>query len=221
MIYTNGCSFTNGAELKFPHIEGWPAVLANMMEMPFRNDASDGSSNAKILRNTLKNVLLYKPEIAIIQWSDVARIEFYSEQKVIWQGDPENNVYQVCNYKRAKDNQFLRNYYALHSNNLVDMNKWLLQVYMLQTFFEKHGIEYYMASAFANNKLLEIFNRYETKLDFIDEINTSKFIGWPDTTMVEWAYPTEVLPLGHPSAAGHRKIAKKIYEYIGVQRRRT
>ena len=88
-ILTNGCSWTYGGalELDGPEFEQerlsvtWPARLASKLNATYTNIASGGGSNQRVVRTTIdwiyKNRENIKNTIAIIQWSDTSRYEYY------------------------------------------------------------------------------------------------------------------------------------------------
>ena len=49
---------------------------------------------------------------------------------------------------------------------------------------------------------------------YIKQIDTSRFIGWPNKGIVEWAYGAEHGPGGHPLANGHERIADTVLRAI-------
>lgn len=83
MIYCNGCSYTFGIGTT-PHDNkeqclkhAWPSVLSKLIDKNIVNEAIPGSSNIRILRDTLKFLHFNTPEVVIIMWSDAPRTEFF------------------------------------------------------------------------------------------------------------------------------------------------
>ncbi len=70
-IYTNGCSFVYGDELKDRENEAFPYLLNGDVT----NDAQCGISNQNILRTTLDRDLEY--DYYIIGWTSIYRYEYY------------------------------------------------------------------------------------------------------------------------------------------------
>ena len=50
--------------------------------------------------------------------------------------------------------------------------------------------------------------------DLIDQIDATYYVGWPNNTMMEWAYQTPHGPRGHFLEEGHIKVAEKIYNHM-------
>lgn len=88
ILYVNGCSFaygigieryTPGAEKEvYEKCEAkrFSKTLADAWNMQEMNVAIPGSSNMRIARRTFIDLMKYKPELAIIVWSDPSRFEF-------------------------------------------------------------------------------------------------------------------------------------------------
>ena len=86
----------------------------------------------------------------------------------------------------------------------------------LQDVLVADNVDYYYCSAFGNQ---ELFVKYADNADikmWIDRLNTSRFIGFPDQGFVEWAYNTPQGPNGHPLELGHKNIADKLCETIKI-----
>ena len=69
-----------------------------------------------------------------------------------------------------------------------------------------------MLDAFGNNQIRNKFK--EKNQDLLDQIDTSKYLGWPDQSMMEWTFGTPQGPRGHFLEDGHRIVTDKVYEYI-------
>lgn len=85
-IVVNGCSLTYCQGLDKPHIDGWPALLANKLQVPVINLAVGGAGNDSIHRRTFeyfyKNKELPGKPLYIIAFSDATRREeFFIEYK--------------------------------------------------------------------------------------------------------------------------------------------
>lgn len=83
MILVNGCSFTYGDELANPEEQRWSSHLGRLLNKEVVNISAPGSSNAKILRDTLN--WLNSPETVnseiegiVIMWSAFERVEYIS-----------------------------------------------------------------------------------------------------------------------------------------------
>jgi multimeric flavodoxin WrbA len=63
-----------------------------------------------------------------------------------------------------------------------------------------------MLDAFGNNQYRNLNS------DIVDQIDSTYYVGWPTTTMMEWTHGTPQGPNGHFLEQGHELVANKIYE---------
>jgi hypothetical protein len=148
--------------------------------------------------------------LVIIGWTSCARQEHADDLGVydIWPG---------CSSKKFENNQYQNRkdfikYITANNNDMHEYRRWLRQVVLLQSFLQNHNIDYIMCNTFDNQHR---FGKYYTLCqDYYDLIDDSKFVGWPNDGMVEWAYGTPHGPGRHPLELGHQRIADKIAEYI-------
>lgn len=54
----------------------------------------------------------------------------------------------------------------------------------------------------------------EKNKDLLDQIDPTYYVGWPDTTMMEWTYQCPIGSKGHFLEEGHWKVAEKIYTHM-------
>jgi len=98
ILVANGCSFTYGDEMKGSrnpegfhcdthHHATYVAKLAELMGVPYKNLAMNGSSNEKIFRRTMHFIQTTKKDIdlLVVQWSSLGRFEIVEEQD--WEHD--------------------------------------------------------------------------------------------------------------------------------------
>lgn len=185
MIFTNGDSFTYGDELDKPYNEAWPYILAEKLNTKVANFGENNSDNQRILQTTVDffgtpDISMYK--CAIIQWSTYIRFDTIPQDIVL------------------NDNANTKEY-------LLD--KYFVQVRIMQDFFDLRNIPYLMFNAFDNEKVIP------TSISkFKDIIDTKYFIGWQDESVVNWVYGMPHKPKGHPGEEAHVRIAEIIYENI-------
>ena len=195
MIYTNGCSFTYGYELDVPFKQAWPNILAKKLNTTVANFGENNSDNQRILQTTIDffkmrptNQTLvdiaddWYPYYAIIQWSTYVRFDTIP-QEIVLNDDANTEEY------------------------LLD--KYFVQVRIMQDFFDLHNIPYLMFNAFDNEKVIP-----NSTSKFKDMIDTKYFIGWPDESVVNWVYGMPHKPKGHPGEEAHVRIAEIVYENI-------
>lgn len=209
VIYTIGDSFTYGEELEDRN-NAWPSLLANKFDMSLINEGKPGVGNEYIIKRTILAVSKHRPDLVIIGWTSCARQEHADDLGVydIWPG---------CSSKKFENNQYQNRkdfikYITANNNDMHEYRRWLRQVVLLQSFLQNHNIDYIMCNTFDNQHR---FGKYYTLCqDYYDLIDDSKFVGWPNDGMVEWAYGTPHGPGRHPLELGHQRIADKIAEYI-------
>jgi len=95
-----------------------------------------------------------------------------------------------------------------------EYRRWLRNVVLLQSFLRDQSIDYRFVNTFDN---LIRGNKYIAwSPEYTQLIDTDKFIGWPNTGFMEWAYGTPHGPGGHPLEEGHQLIAEKIIEALRI-----
>lgn len=58
MIYSCGCSFTYGDELKDPSESAWPMLLGKKLNKTVDNFAVSGGTNQRTVYHTIKHLIL-------------------------------------------------------------------------------------------------------------------------------------------------------------------
>jgi len=81
LIYYNGCSFTNGYELKDKFNTRYSTLVANHYQVEENNDAKVGGSNDRIWRATMNQCLTKKPSLVVIMWTGINRMEYLQTGK--------------------------------------------------------------------------------------------------------------------------------------------
>ena len=76
MIYFNGCSFTNGYEIKDKQNDRFSGIVSAQLGMTEINDAKVGGSNDRIWRCTMNQCLTEKPDLVVIMWTGINRMEY-------------------------------------------------------------------------------------------------------------------------------------------------
>ena len=217
MIYTVGDSFTYGQELPNPQQQAWPKLLADRLDMPLINEGRPGAGNEYIVKQTIKAVAKHKPKLAVIAWTSCGRQEHADDWGVydIWPGCSSKAFDKDPKLQYRKD---LIKYITVNNNIEHEYRRWLRQVVLLQSFLQNHQIDYIMCSVFDNQHRFGKF--YKDNQRYYELIDHTKFVGWPNDGMVEWAYGTPHGPGGHPLEQGHQRIAEKLYEACNIARQR-
>jgi hypothetical protein len=208
MIYAIGDSFTYGDELSSQEL-AWPTLLENMLSKKVSNLGKPATGNKRMVKRAI-DAVFNKSELVIIGWSQCNRQEFADEIGIydIWAGrdyrafqlqDPTHRV-NLIKYMTAYDTP--EYYYA----------DWLRQIILVQSLCKLHKIPCVMFIACGAHNSHRLYHQNHKKL--IDAIDHSMFVDDMFTSVGEWTYGTPHGPNGHPLEAGHKIIAKKIYEHI-------
>jgi phage anti-repressor protein len=209
MLYTVGDSFTYGQELPNPEQQAWPVLLADRLGYRLINDGRPGVGNEYIVKQTIKAVAKYKPELVVVAWTSCGRQEHADEWGAydIWPGCSSRVFDEDPKLQYRKE---LIKYITVNNNAEHEYRRWLRQVILLQSFLQNHSIEYIMCNVFDNQH--RFGKHYKDNQGYYELIDHTKFVGWPTDGFVEWAYDTPHGPGGHPLEQGHKQIAEKIYE---------
>jgi len=198
LLYTNGCSFTYGDDLKNPIRDSWPTLLSKKYNMSLKNDATSGCDNLFIYLTTLDFVLsntqIHDKLFIIIGWTSFKRIQYYENKKI--------NFF-VCyqNYhnilKPYLENIFLYNeqlYYILLSQILESFKiKYLFFNSLVSSFSKKYK---YISSD---------YNLFFKKNNFLKNINFFRFVEQNNLPFSKTYHPLE---------KAHYEWAEYLYDYI-------
>jgi len=212
LLQTFGCSFTYGEELPDPETQSWPALLAQKLGYELHNYGLGGCGNNYMIKTAMKKVPMHTPDLAIVAWTSCNRVEFADE----------NGVYDIAPgwFRRFKTyqphRQEIAKYITAYHNENYQYRNWLRSVVLLQDFFKLRNVNYRFVNAFDNQDLISKYRK--TSQDIESLIDTSKFIGWPDKSMVVWTHKEEDAlprgPGGHPLEEGHQRIADVIFDAL-------
>ena len=204
LLCTLGDSFTFGEELDDPATQSWPALVAEHLGYQLCNRGSPGVGNSYIVKTAIKEIPKSKPDLVIVAWTSCGRMEVADRYSVydIWPG---------CNRRFEKPyphRDTLMKYITSYNNELHQYRSWLRSVVLLQDFFKLRQVNYRFVNTFDNQELNKKYAKCSN--EYIDLIDTEKFIGWPNTGIMEWTYGCPVGPRYHPLESGHRIIANQI-----------
>jgi hypothetical protein len=215
ILYTIGDSFTYGQELPNPKKQAWPVLLADKLGYCLINEGSPGVGNEYIVKQTIKAVAKHKPDLVVIGWTSCGRQEYADKWGVydIWPGCSSRVFDEDPKLQYRKE---VIKYITLNNNSEHEYRRWLRQVVLLQSFLQNHKIDYIMCTVFDNQRRFGKY--YKHNQGYYELIDHTKFVGWPNDGMVEWAYDTPHGPGRHPLEQGHKQIAEKIYEACNTAR---
>lgn len=217
MLYTIGDSFTYGQELANPAQDAWPVVLAKKLNMSVLNEGRPGVGNEYIIKQTIKAVVKHKPKLVVVAWTSCGRQEHADECGVydIWPGC-DSKAFSKDRSGKLEYRHELIKYITTHNNDEHEYRRWLRQVILLQSFLQNQQQDYIMCNVFDNQHRFGKHYRYNQ--GYYELIDHTRFAGWPNDGMVEWAYGTPHGSSGHPLEQGHQRIAEKLYEACNTTR---
>jgi hypothetical protein len=203
-VYTFGDSFTYGEELDDPCTQSWPALVANNLDKQLINRSLPGCSNQYIVKKVMSEVanLTHSDEqLFLIAWTSCGRMEFADDDGVfdIWPGTQRRWRIPVP-YRET-----LMKYITVHNNVEHQYRNWLRQCILLQDFLVNRNIQYRFITAFDNHILNQKY--WDTADPYNRLLDTKKFIGWPDVSLMEIMGDCAKGDRGHPLEEGHKRIS--------------
>ena len=233
-IYSNGCSFTFGDELKNPKESAWPAILANKFNGSLYNNAISGGSNSRIIYHTIKDSQ-NNYDLYLIAWTTYARWTFYKSDN-----NYEINFNPTLTHGLYSNEKFYKEWgetlYTVWFNELYAFKKWLQEIILLQRFLGQRP--YLMVNTFANNLNLwlsdessfiknvksminfdlmndeVIFEEFKEIQYYLSCIDTSKFYMWNNFSITTLRSKFDCGPRGHFLEEGHTHLAELIYNHL-------
>lgn len=210
-LYTFGDSFTYGEELDNPRTQSWPALVANNLDKQLINRSLPGCSNQYIVKKVMSevaNLTHCDGQLFLIAWTSCGRMEFADNDGVfdIWPGTQRRWQIPVP-YRET-----LMKYITVHNNVEHQYRNWLRQCILLQDFLVNRNIEYRFITAFDNHVLNQKY--WDTADPYNQLLDTKKFIGWPDTSLMEMMGDCAKGTRGHPLEEGHIRIANTIFDAL-------
>lgn len=201
IIYTNGCSFTSGAELAplgDQNLEkqlAWPAQLANMLDTSIINKSIGGSCQEQITLNSKEDLrklkLNHKNIIAIVQVTFPNRLLYPVTGDIndLWDGVLVSEDYKDIGYKNAQE--FLYRWEDLHI-----YTKYFNDIENLINFCLVNEIKIF---------LIPLWN--ENFPDFIKKHFCLDNFYWSQQCR-------DKNPGGHPTLEQHILLAKNIFNFL-------
>lgn len=173
MIYFNGCSFTYGYELKDIYGSRFSKLVSNNFKEEEWNNAKVGSSNARIWRTTMTDVILKKPKLVVLMWSGPNREEYfhYARGKWGWKNATwrkygvNSSNYQAmddCGVSKSVDQSKLHydsmNNYMKHVRNVPWNLRYTLQYMLSVKYFLKAMDVPYLFYTFSSTQYVKFLD---------------------------------------------------------------
>lgn len=208
LLYTVGDSFTYGEELPDPSTQSWSSLLANKLGYELINRGKPGRGNNYIVKDVIKKIPTLKPDLVIVAWTSCGRMEFADRYGVydIWPSTARR-------WKKPYPHRdTLIKYITSYNNELHQYRTWLRSVILLQDFLKLRNINYRFVNTFDNHALNKKY--FKVSKEYVQLVDIEKFIGWPDTSMMEWMTDCPKGSKGHPLELGHTRIADAIFNAL-------
>jgi hypothetical protein len=232
LLFTNGCSFTWGGGLDNNILDDnstrlqsvWPHHLGNLIGADKIVNLSAGcGSNQRIVRTTFDWITSTPKEelqnvVAVIQWSDISRYEWYYGVEHQYENTPERwlraNINGVIpgtdDAKIKKDSSWDKiNYTRFESyTDIEGIYKHITECEALDNIFRKFNVKYYFWHM--TNIITVLPSRYKEYF-----LNNFSWLGSEEKCIDLAHIGYERINLDpHPSLTGHKQIAQGIFESI-------
>lgn len=209
-ILALGDSFTWGEELE-DRLDAWPFLIAKQLGCDINNKSMFGTGNYRLMRKLLEEDI-NQYDIVLIGWSHFDRLEVADEDGVwdLWPGGCRTKFKEQAPYRTT-----LINYTARHHNDDYLYTQYMMQVVLVQSYLKQHDKKFVMMDAFGNPTYPMRF--LEKNKHLLNEVDTRHFLGWPNSTMMDWAKDTPHGPNNHFLKEGHAIIAERVYKCLQEQ----
>jgi hypothetical protein len=199
MILTAGDSFTYGDELPDRENQAWPYLIGRQLGVGVTNLGQCGESNDTIIGLVLRALSQQRYDLVIVGWSHRARFEVWNE----------TNQQPVTIMPASQvDLPWIRDYWRYSYNDDYSLGRWAQQAVLLQGHLKSLNQPYLFINVAGLHYLPPEYEYLYQQLDL------SRFVGWPTVGMIELARGAPLGPGGHPLELGHKKIADEISKYI-------
>ena len=210
-LIAHGCSFTHGEELQDPSTGSWPALVADQLGVELVNLGQPAYSNDAILQDIVAQDINNIPAGHQPSWenyTDLVIICWTTNLRMMFTDDGGSYTIMARSKEQGYRKQISDLLMATNDSRWL-YERWLTQVILAQSYLDGRHAKFLFFSAFDNQGS---FKDLRTPLKA--KIDASRFIGWPNEGFVEWAYPCELGPRGHPLERGHAKVADKLLDAL-------
>jgi len=237
-LFTNGCSWTYGGALELDGPEHdeerlsitWPAHLANKLNATYTNIAAGGGSNQRIVRTTIdwiysnrykiENDPEFKNIIAIIQWSEPSRYEYYEpiNNSDLYESNPDRWAFVTASFVNqltldSKIANFIKNNRLATYSHQEAAYSTLYNSLTLSKIFDMYNIKYYFWSPLysLHSCNIDIRERILDAGPWLDQDHENLFNTWEYDRVGKTSWTDYD---AHPSREGHAQIADIILKEL-------
>lgn len=212
ILYTNGCSMTEGAELEEPKKYSWPTCLANSLNRQVVNQGCSGGSNERILRTSISWLSKYLNNkkdpmnlFVVIGWTSFSRVEY------IVNGNWFNFLPKQP--PLPKHIQPIQDFYAKYIiDELRDNTYSILNILSMQSWLKVNNISYLFFDALHGS-----YNKkYEDVQQMMDQVDVKRYYTFDNHYYCMWSFCDNYARglEGHPLEKGHQAWADLLENYI-------
>ena len=205
VLFTYGCSFTQGVELKEREKTSWPALLADKMGYRLVNRAYGGASNQRNIRLLIEDLALSEPDYVIFQITDEQRMELCRTDGTPYRFGAHLSIVNA--------DKFLNRYiYYRYLNENFLINRMLDEVLIVQKLLMNKPFKIFFGMPYKEKleRYHNMYLKYHKNL-----IDADKMIGWPEhsfRTLTQYKFPYG--PLDHPLEKAHEFFANYLYDVV-------
>jgi len=221
-LFFSGCSYTFGDELGDRFNQRFSKLVSDHYECNHLNIGECGYSNDAIVRKTIKYLEHNKPDVVVIQFTVISRLEYFTSR-----GQIENWCVQ---YPTGVDKTKINRYYISVYNDIVGCENFWKNVFLFDSYCKSRGIKYVSLVADHYDILLQ---RPEKRYHRINGFGDHNNIGYwrslcdgihpfclhynllgdiQDSRF--WSNYSHGKRGGHPTVKGHQLIADKVIDLI-------
>ena len=166
MLFTNGCSFTEGYDL--PDFTcSWPHQLAELCESPVTNLALGGASNDRITRTTKEWLCTNSADLIVIGWTQYDRNEL-SHHKGLYVRCHGSVCLPESDHVPDDADTIHKNWLLYNHNLWLNYRNWLYDVLFWQKFFSQTKQKYVFFTAFEDNYIQDFIQGTDRALELAD-----------------------------------------------------
>jgi hypothetical protein len=202
MILTVGDSFTYGDELTNRLESAWPFLLGRQLGVTVKNLGQPGTCNDSMVRKLVKELSRTLYSVVVVGWTDVNRFEAWNE----FTRKPDT----IMPYSES-GLPWVDDYYRHSYHYQYAWERWIQQILLVQAYLTQQQQQYVFISVSGQG---DILTQSQHCANMINQIQTDRFVGWPDRGMIQIAKDTPHGPNNHPLELGHERIANEIATYI-------
>jgi len=215
-IFVTGCSYTFGWNI-VKYENTWGYVLKNLYHLNtgLMNFGKDSQGNDYIVRTILPQCNIFKPDLLVVQFSDIMREEFYREsyleENETFKGEDLTPLIPSFWKNHSTAPQEAISYFNYY-NEYLGIKRYLFHILLIQNYCKSNSISYLM-SGFRDFNKSELEKRacaFESLAPLWNLIDSKYLLEFNLTTSLDCC----VNDTYHPGIKSHKYFAEKVHEKI-------